>query len=699
MTTLSIDFETRSTVDLKKTGAYVYAAHPTTDIWCMAWAFDDDEPDIWVPRTEDGLRAALPPPVYEHIKKGGVVRAWNAAFERRIWHEIVSKRLGHLPLADEQLFCTMAEAAAMGIPLSLDKAAKVLGLKAGKDEEGYNLMLRMSRPRKVNADGSVIWWDVPERMQRLYAYCKQDVRVERLAVKALRRLPARERSIYLLDQRMNDRGICVDRALITAARALTVEGKARADDALERLTGGAVNSVTQSGRLVEWLRNQDVETISVAKPKVAELLEGTLSPEVREVLELRSELGRSSVAKLNSMEAYADENGVIRGLLQYHAAHTGRWGGRGPQPQNYPRGEVEDVEGLIPAVLTGDYDYVTLFAPPVPTVSSMLRSMLMAPPGYELISGDFSAVEARVLNWLAGETEILALFRAMDAGDPLKHPYKVMAVRMGRAASPADVKKPSEDYQAGKAAELGCGFGMGWEKFIDAAWKVYQVRVNEEQAKHAVEVYRNTHPNVVDFWYETERACMDAVNTPGQVFTFGARKNLRAVVAGRYLHIVLPSGKFLYYAAPKIVEAEPPWSKKARLQWDAARARVVDGRATPEDLVLTAKDKPEKQLKLSLEYSGTDTLSKQWGRLRTYGGHLVENIVQAAARDLMADAMLRLEARNFQPVLTVHDEVVGMVKHGEQRMPEFVACMAEVPEWATGCPVLVEGWQGRRYRK
>lgn len=697
MRTLSIDFETYSTVDLKKTGVYPYAAHPTTDVWCMAYSFDDDEPQIWTPVDP------LPQEIIDHIASGGPIRAWNASFERQIWKRIMVPKHGAPPVRDEQWYCTMAEAAAMGIPLSLDKAAKVLGLKVKKDEEGYKLMLRMSKPRKIEDDGTIIWWNVPERLNRLYEYCINDVRVERMAVRALRRLSAKEREMFLLDQRMNDRGLRVDLPLIRAARSIVIEGKARADEALDRITGGEVTAVTQNGRLVEWLRNQDIDTISVAKPKITEILEGEVTPEVRAVLELRSEAGRSSTAKLNSMEAYADELGIIRGLVQYHAAHTGRWGGRGPQPQNFPRGEIEDIENLIPAVLTEDYDLLDLLAPPVPTISSMLRSMLMSHEGYDLIAGDFSAIEARVLNWLAGETEILELFRAMDAGDSLKHPYKVMAVRMGRAATPADVKKPSEDYQAGKAAELGCGFGMGWEKGIDAAWKVYQVRLNEEQSKHMVEVYRNTHPNVVDFWYETENNVKLAIQNPGTVYTFGARKNLKAVVAGVYLHIVLPSGRVLYYAAPKIVESETPWSKKARDKWAKVNKILLDGKGdtlSPEDFALAHEPEPEKQMKATIEYSGVDSQgSKQWGRLRTYGGHLVENIVQAVARDIMAEAMLRLEAHGFLPVLTVHDEVVGMTESGENRESEFIAIMAEVPSWATGCPIFVEGWQDQRYRK
>jgi DNA polymerase len=298
-------------------------------------------------------------------------------------------------------------------------------------------------------------------------------------------------------------------------------------------------------------------------------------------------------------------------------------------------------------------------------VLSMLRAMLTAQPGHDLISADFSAIEARVLNWLAGQDDIVALFRAMDAGDKTQHPYKVMAWRMGRAPSPAEVVKPSDDYQAGKAAELGCGFGMGHQLFVSAVWYVYQLRVDEAEAKIAVDTYRATHPDVVDFWYETERACINAVLKPGTVETFGALKNLKATHRGGYLYVILPSGRPLCYAAPSVKDRMTPWG----------------------------------EMKPSLHFWAMDSFTHQWSEQGAYGGLMVENIVQAVARDLMAEAMLAVEPKGYLPVLSVHDEVVSEVPQGFGTLEEFEQLMSATPAWATGCPVAAEGWRGTRYRK
>lgn len=663
MSILSIDFETRSTVDLKIAGAYKYAQHPDTDVWCMAWAFDDDEPQIWRPSMNGDFEFVVPLAIWHHISNGGEIRAWNAAFERTIWREIMVKRYGAPAVRDEQFVCSAAEAAAMALPRALGQAAHVLGVKQEKDEEGYRLMLRMARPRKVNDDGSLVWWDVPERVERLEAYCKQDVRTERAIVKALRRLSPREREVYLLDQRVNDRGIRCDRALVVAAQDIASVGIARANARLAHITGGDVTAITNHNRVKAWLVGQGVETESVAKAAIAEMLERPdLPPEAREVLELRSDAGRSSIAKLDAMLAAMCDDAMLRGLLLYHAASTGRWAGRLVQPQNFPRGEVDNIELYIDAVMRRAYDELDLFAHPIVIIMSMLRSMLTAREGNELVAGDFSAIEARVLNWLAGQDDIVALFaRGEDV-------YKHNATKLYNIPL-AEVKK-FPHRQTGKFQELACGFGMGAAKAVSAAKAVYQLTITPAQAKEIVDGYRATHPRVVSFWYETERACMAAVRNAGVPQVFGAHRNLKAAVLGSYLYIILPSGRPLMYAAPSIQDRVMPWS-------------------TAENVVM----------KPSLHYWGVDPFTKQWSELSAYGGLLVENIVQAVARDLMAEAMLRLEAAGYPPVLSVHDEVVAEVPVGRGDVQEFERLMSETPTWGEGCPVAAEAWKGFRYRK
>jgi DNA polymerase len=701
---LSIDFETRATFNLLTGGVYPYAAHPDTDIWCMAWAFDDEEPEIWTPDDRLGTPFVLPPRVIQHLADGGVVRAHNAAFERTIWREIMERRYGAPPVALEQWVCSAAEAAAMALPRHLEGLAKALRLDVQKDMDGNRLMLQMTKPREVFDDGEIAWWDEPgsrlladrkgwtqrrlekdleevrSKRDRLHAYCAKDVATEQAASKLLRPLTPAERGVWLLDQRINDRGVTLDRPLALAARDVARLGSARANETLRELTAGDVDKVTNHGRLKAWLGGQGVETEGVAKKHVRTLLErDDLPGAVRAVLDLRLEAGKSSVAKIDTMLEYADpEDDRMRGMLFYHAASTGRWGGRGPQPQNFPRPEHEDPETLIPHILRGDVDLLDLVYPPVQAVVDVLRSMMIAGPGQELVAADFAAIEARVLNWLAGQHDVVASFRRYDAAPkaekPRFDPYRRMAVKMGRAARPEDVTK--EDRQAGKAAELGCGFQMGWKKFITAAWDVYGVRVSEPESRQAVDAYRESHAAVRSYWYDTESAAIEAVDNPGRMVTIAGgnedRPRVRYVKTGSYLVCILPSGRPLYYAAPDVRELPVPW-------------------ADPED--------PTPQTKRSLTFMGVNPLTHVWGRQRTYGGHLVENIVQAVARDLLAAAMLRAEARGYTPILTVHDELVSEVAAGWGSVEEFERLMAETPAWAEGCPVAAEGWRGPRYRK
>lgn len=668
MSTLSLDFETRSAADLKKSGVHVYAEHPSTDVWCLAWAFDDEDPAIWTPEFNGVCYNELPRRIVDHIRAGGECRAWNAQFERIIWREVMAKKYGVLPVRDEQWVCSAAEAAAMALPRHLGGASKVLGVEQQKDDEGYRLMLRMSAPRRVEPDGTLVWWDVQEKLERLYEYCKQDVRTERSIVRCLRRLTPKERDVYLLDQRVNDRGVRVDLQLVQAAAYVVEVGVERANARLAELTGGDVSKVTNNGRLLGWLNDQDIETESIAKPALAALLARDDMPEtVREVLQLRADAGRSSVAKLKAMAYATCADGQARGLLLYHAASTGRWGGRLIQPQNFPRGEVDDVESFIPYVLAGDYHAIDMFAHPIVVVLSMLRSMLTARPGHELMAADYSAIEARVLNWLAGQEDMCELFRKYDAASkddkPLFDPYRHNAAKL--YGIPLEEVQKFPHRQTGKFQELGCGFQMGAKKAVSAAKTVYGLDITDEQANDIVSGYRSTHAMVKRFWYEAEEACIDAVLQPGVAVRFGDKARLKAIKLGAYLYIVLPSGRPLCYAAPSVKEKLTPWG----------------------------------EMKPALHYWGVDPYTKQWGELSLYGGLIVQNVTQAIARDLMAEAMLRLEAAGYLPVLSVHDEVVVEVPEGCGSVKEMERIMSDNPAWATDCPVSAEGWKGFRYRK
>jgi DNA polymerase len=670
---LSIDFETRSTVDLKKTGVYPYAAHEHTSLWCFAWAFDDEEPQIWRaygPGDEVDLALGIlskpdpfPDAIRAHIELGGEMRAWNAQFERIIWRCVGVQRFDFPPVADEQWFCTAVEAAAMSLPRSLDQCAVVTGIAQQKDAAGYRLMMQMAKPRKVLADGTPVWWDVEEKKERLYAYCMQDVRTERAAYHVTRRLTPAEREVYLLDQRINDRGITLDRELVYAATDVVNEAIERAEAVLAEATDGFVTKVTAAPAMREWLASRGVPMASIAKDQVAAALKGELPPDVRTLLSVRADAGRSSVGKLTSMLKVAGDTDLLRGLYLYHGAGTGRWSGRLVQTQNFPRGDVPNAEQYIDLVLARDFDTLDLLHNPIAVVSSQLRAMLRARPGHDLIAGDLSAIEAVMLNWLAGQEDMVENFRAYFAGDNDRDPYRVNGSRYYKI--PLSEVKKFPHRHTGKFIELGFGFGMGEEKAKEQGEKTYGIIMTLEEALGAKKFYRETHPENVQFWDDANNAAIEAVAHPGTVVTFGAHRNIRFVQRGKYLYLLLPSGRPLVYPAPKIVERPTPWG---------------DTQPAVQIWEVNAK-------------------TRQWMPRSLYGGLIVENIVQAASRDVLVNSMLNLEAAGYPIVMHVHDEAVSEVPKGFGDIEEFTTLMTTLPEWAKGLPVKTEVWRGERYRK
>lgn len=432
---LSIDFETRSAVDLRATGVYRYAEDQSTDVWCMAWAFGDEEPEIWRPGEP------VPARVAEWVGHGNPMRAWNANFERVVWNTILAQRYGFPKTTREQWYCSAAEARAMALPGDLGGAAMVLGLEQQKDAAGRRLMLQMSKPRRILPDGTPEWWNTADKVRKLMDYCLQDVRTERAVAAKVSELATREREVFLLDQTINDRGVQVDRALVLAAQDVAARAVEKANSRLREITQRPGAAVTNVGELLDWIRSRGIDSESLDKQAVAALKREELPADVAEVIRLREECAKSSVAKLSTMLDAACADGRIRGLLLYHGAATGRWAGRLVQPQNFPRGNVEKPEQFIPAVLAGDVDLIDLHYAPLEVVSAMLRAMLVASPGRLLVAADFAAIEARVLAWLADEREMLETFRT--GGDV----YKAMASKVYDKPV-AEITKP--ERQLGK---------------------------------------------------------------------------------------------------------------------------------------------------------------------------------------------------------------------------------------------------------
>ena len=456
---------------------------------------------------------------------------------------------------------------------------------------------------------------------------------------------------------MNDRGVLIDVPLVHAAKRITNEGVRRAGEALTTVTGSQVTSVTQVAEIKMWLnKSQGIAVDSIRKSIVQELLGGEdITSDARTVLELRAEAGKSSVAKLNAMLRAMCEDQRVRGLLLYHGANTGRWAGKIIQVQNFPRGSVEEVEGFIEMVLQGEYDQMDMLYPPLQIISSMLRGMLRAAPGRRFIVGDFAQIEARVLAWLAGQDDMVRLFAS---GGKVYH--KAAADAYGVDVS--EIVKGTPEYQLGKAAVLGCGYQMGWKTFITNCAEMWRLEISEETAKRVVNSYRDANKKIVHLWSRFNYAAMDAIRHPGKVYMV---ERCRFTKRGGYLWLILPSGRPLSYPSPTIEPRMAPWGEMR----DSAMAYSVDG------------------------------FTKSWRQRSLYGGLLTENIVQALARDLMMESLLRVEKHEYEPLFSVHDEVVSEVDDGVGSVEEFTELMSITPAWAEGLPMAVDAWEGVRYKK
>ena len=345
-----IDFETRSTVDLRKTGADVYAAHGTTEPLCLGYAIDEDRPELWK------LGDAPPVELMLVIEDGATVIAHNAPFELAIWNSICTPRYGWVPLPVEQTQCTMAQCYAMGLPGALEKAAAALGMHHQKDMKGSRTMMQLCQPKDITPSGDIMWWDDQAKYQILYDYCIQDVEVEREASKRILALSELERQVWNLDYTINRRGVACDVQAVEKTIRLVEFEQARLDKEIRKVTGNAVATCKAVGQLNDWIKLQGVDLKGVSKSDVLELLDRDLPAKVRSALLLRQEAAKSSTAKLTSMMNRASADGRIRGTAQYHGATTGRWAGRGIQTQNFPRPKIKQkqieqvfelIEGMI----------------------------------------------------------------------------------------------------------------------------------------------------------------------------------------------------------------------------------------------------------------------------------------------------------------------------------------------------------------
>jgi DNA polymerase len=653
-----MDFETRSKLDVKKVGAFRYAEDASTEILCLAYRLPGKPVRIWHPWGN----AAPPADLLDWVSAGNLVEAHNAEFEYAIWNYVAVRRFGWPRINPEQLRCSAAKAAALALPRSLEGLGEALELPVKKNLDGRRHMLKMSKPRKPTKNNPAVWHETFEDFEKLFDYCENDVLTEESAGEFLPPLSPKSERLWRLTLKINERGIFCDTELCKIALEFSKRYQDELTAELAALTGGLVQTVKQVGKLLAWLNLNGVAVANVQAQTISDALElPNVPPIARRVLEIRKALGQSSVTKYQAMLNMACADQRLRGTLLFWGASTGRFAGRGIQPQNYPRGKIKDVENIYAALEMRDYDFFkTLFPDVFTALSSALRGMLRAAPGKELIAGDFSAIEARVLLWLAGAESLLEIYRQFDLNpdDKDKEPYRLMSAEIYEC--PVS-KVTREQRELGKRAVLGCGYGMGHEKFRDSCKQYAGLEISEELAKHAVSTYREQYYEVKNFWYDVERLAIQATLNPGKLFKL---RKLQFLFKGKFLQIQLPSGRRLSYYSPRVRAEKTDWGIRDRLA-----------------------------------FLSVDSKTKRWRREESYGGKLVENITQAVAADLMLDSLIRLEDSGYFPILTVHDEDVAEIPKGFGSVEEFTRLMSVTENWAAGIPIKVEAWRGTRYRK
>lgn len=659
MRTLSIDIETYSPTDLLKAGVYRYSEDPDFDILLFAYAYDDGPVQV-----ADLSTYVLPAELVRDILDPKVLKsAFNAQFERvclsryildthRAYYEHLLKGFTGPFLPPEQWRCTMVHSRYLALPGDLDGTAKALQLTEGKDTAGKALIRYFSKPCKPTKKNGGATRNTarsdPEKWAQFVEYNRQDVVVERAISRKLERWPVPEAEwrLWYLDQRINDRGVAVDPVLVEQAIAMDTEHSSDVRDRMAEVTGlDNPNSVSQ---LKGWLADNGTEADSLAKDAVAGLMDDA-DGDVREALELRQALSRTSVKKYEAMAAGACRDGRVRGLLAFYgASRTGRWAGRLVQVQNLPRNYLHDLDLARNLVKAGDRETVELLFGDVPDVlSQLIRTALVPAPGHRFIISDFSAIEARVIAWVAGETWRMEVFATTGKI------YEASAAAMFHVPIES-ITKGDPLRQKGKVAELACGYGgsVGALKNMGAD----KMGLSDAELKDIVKKWREASPHIVDLWWAVEEAAMIAIETRGEARTHG--------IGFRYengvLFVRLQSGRDLVYPSARI---------------------GID----------------EKFNTKCITYLGKDT--GVWTRLHTYGPKIVENIIQALSRDCLAEAMLRLDKAGYKAVMHIHDEVVLEVPQGGGSLEEVNRIMGEPVGWAPGLLLGAAGFESDYYMK
>ena len=645
---LSIDLETYSDVDLPNCGVYRYV-EGDFHILLFAYAFDDEETKC----VDMACGEQLPAEVLDALHDDNIIKsAWNAQFERTC----LSKYLG-AQLSPDSWQCTMVWAASLSLPLKLATAAQALKTAQQKDAVGERLIRYFSLPCKPTKANGGRTRNLPEHAPddwKLFkSYCIQDVETERDIRRRLEKFPLlpQEWDYYHMDQRINDRGILIDKELVQQAIICNMAMSEEMTKRAYALTGlENPNSVSQ---LKGWLEERGIEVDSLGKKSVASLItdldKHSADGEALDMMKLRLQMAKSSVKKYQAAERYICQDGRAHGLFQFSGANrTQRWAGRGIQLQNLPQNHISTLDEARELVKMGCFDMIEALYGNTPDIlSQLIRTMLIPKDGCEFIVADFSAIEARVLAWLAGEQWRL------DAFTEGKDIYCASASQMfGVPVVKHGIN--GELRQKGKVAELACGYGGGAGALISMG--ALDMGLKEDELPDIISSWRDANPEIVKFWYAVEKAAIETVKdhtdkTVGRIgFQFSANT----------LWIVLPSGRRLAYIKPKL--------------------------------------QPNRFGRMALTFEGLGANNK-WTRGETYSGKLTENITQATARDLLAEAMRRMELAGLDIVGHVHDEVILEVPKEQYTVDDVCNIMNRNPAWADGLPLSSAGYTGNYYFK
>ena len=641
---LSADIETFSDVDLIKCGVYAYADSPAFEILLFAYSFDGGETQI----IDLAQGEKFPAEVEEAIFDVSVTKtAYNANFERTC----LSKYFGRY-IPPESWHCSAVQAAMLALPRSLEDVGRVLGLDEQKMKEGKELIRYFCvpcKPTKANGGRTRnLPCHAPEKWELFKTYCKRDVDVEKSIRRKLHNfpIPESEMELYRLDQRINDRGVLVDMKLVRNAVSCERLHKEVVTKRAYELTGlENPNSVAQ---LKGWLGDMGMEAESLSRKAVAEMIAET-DGEVEELLRLRLMLAKTSVKKYEAIERSACSDGRVHGMLMFYGANrSGRWSGKNVQLHNLPKNYLPDLELARDLVKQGRFEDIELLYDSTPNVlSELIRTAFIPKQGCRFVVADFSAIEARVLAWLSGEQWRLDVFTSHGKI------YEASASSMFHVPM-EEITKGSTLRQKGKLAELGLGFGGAAGALISMG--ALDMGLTEEELPPLVAAWRKANPHITQFWWDVDAAAIKAV-TEKQKTKVG--KIIFEYKSG-ILFITLPSGRKLSYVKPRM----------------AVNKFGRDG----------------------LTYEGISE-NKKWSRIETYGPKLVENIVQGTARDLLAEAMLRVEKKGYPIVMHCHDEIIAEVPEGTGSVDEMCEIMAVQPEWAEGLPLRADGFECRFYKK